>query len=181
MAHLPTRVLVAWVAGVARWAAALPLGEVGTGELAAAVAAGAGLAAIGPGRDGLLRVARWALVLVAGAALLAPAVALRSPSARVEVHDGATLYRSGGASVLVVEGRPWLPGLLEGLRRAGLRRLDLVVTDRPPDPELLDALGHRWTVPSSIVVGPDMAPVKVGPDLVVVVGAQGEVVVITAR
>lgn len=155
LAHVPTRWCIGWVAGVARAAAGLPLGELGFGE--AAVAAGAVAAVVGwrwwgdrAGRD---RSAgdRWmtaaAAVLVV-AAVLAPGWRLRSPPTEAPVGGGARVYRAGGATVLVV-GRSAGVGvgpLLEGLRRAGVRRLDLVVSARPVDPAMLRALRHRWSV-----------------------------------
>ena len=143
--HLPTRLLIGWVAGVARVAAGVPLGEVHA--LGLLVAAGAGWAALALARRRpTWRSARMACVGLVVVALLAPAVALRSPPFRAEVAEGALLYRAGGATVLILASEPSPRALLEGLRRAGARRLDLVVVAEGPDPDVLVALRHRWPV-----------------------------------
>lgn len=137
--QLPTRLLIRWVATVARVAASLPLGEVGLAQLLVLGAVGtvAVVARAGPIR----RLAALAAVL----ALLAPAVALRHPPVRA-VAGGAEVQRSEGFTrVRVPAGAP-PAGVLEGLRRAGVRRIDeLVVTGGEPGP-LTAILRHRWEV-----------------------------------
>ena len=78
--------------------------------------------------------------------VLAPAVGLRSPPPRVGAADGVTVYRSDGATVLVIDGVVSARVLLEGLRRSGVRRIDVLLSPRQPAPELLAALHHRWPV-----------------------------------
>jgi hypothetical protein len=56
-------------------------------------------------------------------------------------------------TVLELEGSPWLPDLLEDLRRAGVRRIDVLRSDEPLDPDLVAALRHRWPV-THLVAGP---------------------------
>jgi ComEC/Rec2-related protein len=123
--HLPTTLLVGWIAGVARWAAGLPLGELHAAEL---LAVGAGL--------GLLFLARrlhlrWACVasaaLVLGA-VLAPAAAMwRAPPTSFRASSGVTVWRAGASVAVAVDGRADAGDALEAMRRAGLRRVDLVV------------------------------------------------------
>ena len=118
--HLPTGLLLGWVAGVARTATRLPLGEWGPWHLLALAATGClGL---------FLRWRRTALVAVVAVAVL-PSLALRSsstvqplgPEGRVEQRDGATVVVVGS------EARP--SALLERLRRAGIRDVDRIVLE----------------------------------------------------
>lgn len=149
--HLPTRLLIGWVAMVARVAASLPLGELGAGHLLAITAAGSTAVALArhrPVRVVPRRVAEALVVLV----LLQPALALHHPPPEVSVAGGSTLRRAGGATVLDLRGSPWVPDLLEDLRRAGVRRIDVLRSDAPLDPDLLAALRHRWPV-THVVAG----------------------------
>lgn len=127
VAHVPTTVLVAWIAGVARWGAALPLGRI---EAAHAVGLCLVAAAVTVVRArGYQAVSRWTALAVV-ALLLAPAVALRRPAALEdrEIATGASLWRRGSATVLVVgPSSPPAGRLLEGLRSAGVGRISLVV------------------------------------------------------
>ena len=124
--HLPTRLLVGWVAAVARRAADLPLGDLGKAQvvaLAAVVAAG-------------LLLHRWRPLLAAPVAtalvvalLLVPALAPPGPLAGAGGGSGATIWRRDGAVVVVVD-RPWLPGVLRDVRDAGVDRIDVLVLRR---------------------------------------------------
>jgi hypothetical protein len=114
------------------------------------------------------RAGRMVAIGVMAAALLAPAWALRSPSGHTEVAEGVHLHRTAAATVLVIEEARSPPVLLEGLRRAGVRRIDLVVAATEPRREMIDALRHRWPV-GRVVAVEEVGPlrVRVG-DLVVV-------------
>lgn len=143
--HLPTRLLIGWVAGVARVAASVPLGEVGAGGLAAAAAGGWIVLAVARWRP------RWWLVRLVGVALMVvalvgPAVALQSPPFRQQVARGTIVYRSSGATAVVLVGSPPPRVVLEGLRRAGVRRVDILVVPRDPGVGLMGAIRHRWSV-----------------------------------
>lgn len=145
--HLPTRLAIGWVAEVARMAALVPLGEVRTPH-ALGVAALAGL--------GVLVGTRWrAMAIVASAAaavvLLLPALALRSPPEVQPLGRGAEVRRVEGRTEVVVGGAS-ARDLLEGLRRAGVRRIDVLHADGPVDAATLRALRHRWAV--GVVVAP---------------------------
>ncbi|MFP5376616.1 MAG: ComEC/Rec2 family competence protein [Acidimicrobiia bacterium] len=148
--HVPTRLLVGWVAGVARWGAALPLGELG-GPAVAALAA-LGLAAV---------VARRARAPAAAAALavcLWPAVTPPAPASGRLLTADARLWRSGPATVLVV-GRPRPGPLLAALREAGVRGVSVVVVTSPSS----GAVGSLAPVlarhPAGLVLTPSGAPV----------------------
>jgi competence protein ComEC len=127
--HVPTGLLLAWVATVARQATGLGLGEWGASHLL--VLAGAGAALVVGRRRRARPVVVAAAVVVGLGAALHPVAAVRSgPAARVEVAPGATVHR-GVVLVLAGSGEPGAPGpsrVLEGLRRADIRSLELVVT-----------------------------------------------------
>lgn len=165
----PTRWCIAWVAGVARVAASIPLGQVGTRHLVVAVGAG-GMALWWRGRrrsSGPL-IGRVAAA-VAICALLAPAAALRAPPERVDLGDGGMVVRSGGATVVVLGSTAYPEGLLEALREAGVRRIDVVAWIGDPDPAMLRALRHRWSIGRTVAPGDAPVRWRVG-DLVVEAG-----------
>ena len=149
-AHLPTRLLIAWVAAVARVSASLPLGELGTPHLVAIVAAG-GAAVLAARHRPAWVVPRRLAEAVAVLVLLQPAVALHRPPADITVAGGSRLSRAGGVTVLDLRGSPPLPALLEDLRRAGVRRIDVLRAADPPAPHLVAALRHRWPVTHVVV------------------------------
>lgn len=127
--HLPTRLLLAWIAGVARVSARLPLPEIG---LRAAAALGALAVAVLITRRLGRGIAPQTAVggLVIGAVLLvtvlrpaqAPAAASGVPLVR-----GADLWRRDGAVVVVLAGNVEGGRLLEALRRNRIRRIDVLV------------------------------------------------------
>lgn len=137
--HVPTAALFGYVRWVAATTSDLPIGEL-RGVHLTALAFAAGLA-------WRHRQVRVVAALVAMVALLAPAAALLRPpdAAGSELARGVTLWRSGGAVVLVVEGDPHDGSALAGLRRAGVGRIDVVVLDGRRAMHLLDALrsGHE--------------------------------------
>ncbi|MDQ3980293.1 MAG: ComEC/Rec2 family competence protein, partial [Actinomycetota bacterium] len=111
--HIPTRLLLAWVAGVARVAASLPLGQLGLVHLA--VLAGAAALFVWSRRSGRPAGARLALA-ASIAVLLAPAAAVvrPSPADARPVGRGATLWRAGGATVVVLDDARASPDRLLG-------------------------------------------------------------------
>jgi competence protein ComEC len=145
--HLPTSLFIGWIETVARVASSLPLGEL-DGAGVAAVAVGLVMLVVGSRVQWRPMVAGGTAVVVL--ALLAPAADLRRPPLEAQPAPGASLWRAGGATVVVLEGAS--PGgperLLEGLRRAGVRRIDLVVAAAggPADASAVAALRHRWVI-----------------------------------
>jgi competence protein ComEC len=125
--HAPTAVLLAWVAGVARVCARLPLGVVTGTHLAVLV--GVALAAV--------PLARWWPRLAVPSATAAGVVtlltpALVPPAGAVDgagVAAGARLWRDG-AVVLVLDGGGDAGRLLDQLRVRGVRRIDVLVSRR---------------------------------------------------
>ena len=138
--HLPTRLLIGWVEAVARTGASLPLGEVRAPHLLARVALGA--IVVGAGRGAVRRTA-----LVGGVAVLAlPSLALTDPASVVRAPGGATIYRAGGATVVLVPTRPRVEDLFQDLRRAGVRQIDVLVVDAARPGEVARSLRHRWRI-----------------------------------
>ena len=155
--HLPTRILVAWVAAVARTTAALPLGQLGVPHM---LALAAGMAAISIGlyrRHGVLAAAG---VATCAAAVLLPSLTLLWPpstGART-VGRGATLWRAGGATVLVLDGSRTAPDrLMSALQGAAVRHLDVLVASRPGSNEAKVAELVQRRFPATVVLGPPHA------------------------
>jgi hypothetical protein len=183
--HLPTGLMITWVAGVAHRSAALPLGQLRLWHVAGLVVLLA--VAVVAHRHGR-PAAVVATAMAGGAVALAPAVAVLRPSA---VHgrslvSGARLWRIGGSSVLVVDDLRASPGaLLSSLHRADVQRLDVVVVTRPgraaasdvdallrrfPPRLLLAPAGNR--LGGVVTVPPPGTTVGTG-GLVVAIGADG--------
>ncbi len=185
--HLPTRLLLAWISGVARVAANLPLPEIGPRSALLLAALAAAVALIVTGTNRRQRV----VASVGHLALLAVVFVSLAPLARPSEpeHDtgrtlatGAQLWRADGAVVLVVAGNADAGRLLGGMRRAGVRRVDVLVlrSGGSAGARLAAAVRHRalvrtvlappgHQVPDAEVVVPD-APVGVGGLEIVVVG-----------
>jgi competence protein ComEC len=120
--HLPTRLLVGWIAGVAHVAARLPLGHVGL-PLFAVLLAGALLLRAAPGAR------RRTLAAVTVAALAVPAsVAVFHPPVDItgqHVTAAARVWRRGHATVLVLDRVP-PAGLSGALRHVGVHHVDVL-------------------------------------------------------
>ena len=152
--HLPTDLMIRWVAGVAHWGAHVPLGQLRAGHVAGlAVAFALGVAAR---RRRLLRG-----VVVAGLAgavvALMPAYAVLRPRAIDDrsVVPGARLWRDGGASVLVVDDLRASPeALLSSLHLADVRRLDVLVVTRPGPAASADVSALLRRFPPRLVLAP---------------------------
>ena len=130
--HVPTGLLVGWVAAVARWSATLPLGQLEAVHLSACGLAVA-VAVVARRRAWPVAVTRGAVTAVV-LAVTAPGLAqLRPPGANgVAVAPGARLWRDRGASVLVVDAPRVSAGrLMSALHSAGIRRIDMVALTRP--------------------------------------------------
>ena len=173
--HLPTALMIRWVAGVAHWGAAAPLGQL---RLAHVVALGMAVA-LGVVARRRRRLGWMIVSALAGAAVaLAPAVAVLRPAGvdgRTMV-PGARLWRAAGASVLVVDDLRASPeALLSTLHQADVRRVDVLVVTRPGTaaagdvrpllsrfkPRLVLApAGHR--LPGDVVVPPAGSEVTAG-------------------
>ena len=120
LAHLPTRVLVAWVAGVARWSSALPLGTLGGAQVLALGALGALAMAVTAHRARVLALAA-ALVVVA-----APALGPQRSLSGAELCPHARVWRGATGTRLEV-GAADPVRLLAALRRERIRHIDVVV------------------------------------------------------
>jgi competence protein ComEC len=165
--HLPTRLLLTWLEGVALTTARRPLGELRASHLAGL---GAALLLFAAGRAlahrarpaGLLRGAGGTLATAVVLVALAP-VGGGAP-ARLEhaLGIGATLWRGGGAAVVVLDGRARDDVVLAGLRRERVERVDVVVVRSAARAasEAAATLSRRW--PGASVLVP--APADAGPN-----------------
>lgn len=127
--HVPSQLATGVVLGVARVAADAPLGDLGPLHLVA-VALGGGLLAVARGRA--TRAAGWAVV---AAALVLAAVPRPASPGDHALGPGARVVVAPAGAVLVLDGRADPLRVLDGLRRHGVRRLDLVVV-RSPGPRV---------------------------------------------
>jgi ComEC/Rec2-related protein len=137
--HLPTELLVSWVAVVARTAATAELPDLGA-EQVALVAAG-GAVAVFARRGGL----RWSgLVAIVG--VLAAAVLARPADGTWHLGD-VDVWRAGGATVVALD-RPGPATLLDELRRLRVDDIDLLVvrTSSPATAAAAEAVESRHTV-----------------------------------
>ncbi len=151
--HLPTAVLVGWVAGVARRFAALPLGTIDGRVLlallaAAAVAVIAERVSVRSFARALRRAGRLAIAGVLGAVVVAATRPALGDAMAMPLSPGANIWRIDGATVLVVSGGD--PArVLTALRRARLRRFDLLVdaaTGNSRGQQVVAALRSRFTI-----------------------------------
>ncbi|MEY2419622.1 MAG: competence protein ComEC [Actinomycetota bacterium] len=120
--HAPTHVALAWEAGVATRAAALPIAPLGA---AAAVVVGVAVV-LALLRRSLVVPAAVAVLIVVGISLRGPA----SSNTATEVAPGVTLWVVGGRSVLAIGGL--VPAAtVDELRARRLHRVDVLVVTRP--------------------------------------------------
>lgn len=160
--HVPTRAGLDWLDAVARHSARASLGELGAHHVVA-LGVGLGLAAMGDRAGTLLR--RVGLAVAAGAVVVAVIAARAPPPLRSSVTTGVTVWREGATAVVVLGGAGagrsvGSPAVLEGLRRAGVESIGLlVVTDASvPTPVVSDVVRAYRT---SQVVAP--RPTSLGP------------------
>lgn len=154
LVHVPTSLLVGWVAGVARVTASLPLGRLHAGH-AIAVGALAAVAATARG-TGHRRLAR-ATALGAGTVLLLPTVAAAwpPPADGASVAQQVTLWRSGPSVVVVLDGGRASPEtVLGGLHAAGVHHVDVLVARRGRRSEAALVETVRRRLPVGAVLAP---------------------------
>lgn len=156
LVHLPTGVLLWWVAGVAHRVGALPLGRITARS--ALVLAFLGLLRLGLPGLGFLNIGRrkraGRLIACGFAGVLATVGCSGlhvNGVADVEIERGARLWRPAGwgvehrADVLVVEQGANATKVLSALRLQGVKAVDLVVvrSGGRPQAQLLNALSQR--------------------------------------
>lgn len=150
--QVPTAVLAWWLAAVARWSAALPLGELGTGE-AMCMALSFGLF-VGLRRYGVA----WARpALGAGMATVLLLAALGRPTfgeGRRDIGDTATVLSSAGGTVLLIDGAVGAERMLEQLRRSGTRCIDVIAVDGGGRSAAVVAAALQRRCTRTIVVAP---------------------------
>ncbi|MGI8807966.1 MAG: ComEC/Rec2 family competence protein [Acidimicrobiales bacterium] len=152
--HLPTDVMIRWVAGVAHWGAHVPLGQLRAMHVAGlALALVVGLACRRRGRRRGVVVAG----VLAGAVALAPAVAVMRPAAADgrTLVPGARLWRGGGSTVVVVDDLAASPeAFLSSLHQADVRRLDVLVVTRPGRAASADVAALLRRFPPRLLLAP---------------------------
>ena len=122
--HVPTRAMIWWISGVASVSAGIPALMV-TGLEVAALAAG--VAALLATRSSMKSLG---IVTIAVVVMAASASAPTIGSGRSDVGDGAVVWHSGTATMVVLD-RPRDPRrMLESLRLSGVRSIDTVVALR---------------------------------------------------
>lgn len=173
--HLPTRLALAGLAAVARGAASAPLGQLRWAELAA-LALAVALALLSGRSARLTRPARALAVVLALGALAAPGLALRHPPVHTRPAPGVEVWRAGATVVVVGPGTGPM-ATLEGLRRAGVTTVDLLVVG--PGATAADevaAARHRARVRRVWWLGRDPpGAVRLGALVAVSDGAQADV------
>lgn len=155
LVHLPTRLMIGWVAGVARVTALLPLGQIDL--RGAAAVATAALVAVVAARRGWRVVTGTAVSACVLAGVAAPAMAVIRPPPvdGRDVGRGATLWRRGASTVVVLDGATGAPDrIMAALHKAGVRRVDVLVTSRPTRSEGRAAELLELRFPAGVVLGP---------------------------
>jgi len=172
--HVATRLALMWVAEVAQRAAALPLGHLGMGHVAA-LAAGLSLAMWA--RLPLSRVGR---AIAVGAVSTAVLTAQAPPPLRAQLTLGIVRWHHGSDEVVVIGGAGGRTSLsaaaaLAALREAGVGPIDLlVIADSSVSPHVVATIEARHQIGSVVVAGgadpmPARAPVAIAPRPSVVV------------
>jgi competence protein ComEC len=157
--HLPTGALVGWISLVAERTAALPVGSLGVGATVAASVGLVAAVALRGRRPALARLGTGLAVLVLVTTI---GGANQAPPLRDSPEHGVVVWRAGGGVVVELSGRGRLPApgaarVLEGVRAAGVRHVDLVVVgDARVDTAAVAALLRRYGTPA--VVGPGGLP-----------------------
>jgi competence protein ComEC len=164
--HLPSRLLLAWIEGVAVTAADHPLGLLGAPHVVGLLAAVAlarlathvrPTAPAAPGRAVPAMLRRAAGVVVVGVVVSAvwggrpPAVVSAGPT---PVGPGAVLWRGDGVAVVAIDGRATHDGLQSGLRGEGVGRVDVLVVRTTADRALTVAARARERWPAVVVLAP---------------------------
>jgi competence protein ComEC len=160
--HLPTRLLLTWIEGVALTTSSWPLGSLDAAALFALAAGALALAtghALAQGRTRGGRVVQAVGLLVLVGAIGRGMVPAGAPQAfdEVDVAIGAAAWRGGGAVVLVLDGRAVDRYVLSGLREASIRRVDVVVVRSAARTahDTVETLRRRW--PGVGVLAPSVA------------------------
>ena len=119
--HIPTRLLLWWIDGVASLTAQVPVGEVTPWHITVLV--------VGSVAWRRWRVPRWFAAALVGAVLASTFLApLPLPAGQHVLADGLTVARSqSGHDVVIVGSRADPADVVEALRHARLGRIDLVI------------------------------------------------------
>jgi competence protein ComEC len=185
LAHLPTRLLIAWVERVARVGASVPLGDLGAAHLLAGALIGGLVLGVERGwirssrrvarRSGAVALA----VVVVHAALLRPV----PPPGTTALGAGAELtVAATGATVLTIDGRVRTDLVLTGLRASAVRSLDVVVVRTSSRAAATAAQVLQRRLDIGVVLAPDdsVVPGAVAAELGATISVPGLVLVVRA-
>lgn len=136
--HLPTSLLLSWIAGVARWCAALPVGRAAAGATLLVIVATV-----------LWLTTRWRRVAVIALIGAVVTTVTASPPDGAAIAPGARLWSHGGSTVLVV-GRASAGRTLDALHAARVARLDILVLTTAGAAETAAAIRSRYAVAATI-------------------------------
>ena len=154
LAHQPTAALLWWVRRVAEAASAAPPVMLGAwGAAVLGLGAVLMLVARGPQRPKSLAVIGAAAVL---AAVVHSVASAASPPPGWSDVAGTRVFHHGSASVVVLDGPARPSRLLESLRLAGVRRVDLVVASHGGASDAHAVLALRDRYRGAAVVAPPM-------------------------
>ncbi len=155
--HLPTRLMLGWLAEVAARASRLPLGQLRLPHL---LGLAVGLATAAIARPRASTAVRRAGLAVAAVSVLAVVVAAQAPAPlRSGLMTGVVRWHDGATDVVVVGGvggRSPLasPTVLAVLREAGVGSIDLlVVADGSVPASVIGAIERRHPIGSVVVAG----------------------------
>ena len=155
--HLPTRLMLGWLAEVAARASRLPLGQLRLPHL---IGLAVGLATAAVARPRASTAIRRGGLAVAAVSVLAAVAAAQAPAAlRSGLTTGVVRWHDGATDVVVVGGvggRSPLaaPTVLAVLREAGVGSIDLLVVADPSVPaSVVGAIERRHPIGSVVVAG----------------------------
>jgi competence protein ComEC len=159
--HLPSRLLLAWIEGVAVTAADHPLGLLHAPHVVGLLAA-VGLARLAthvrPTAGGFAAPARLrrAAGAIVASVVVTSVVGARAPSGvptgPTAVGPGGVLWRGEGVAVVAIDGRATGDGLMSGLRSAGVGRVDVLVVRTTADRAVAVAALARRRWPAAVVL-----------------------------
>jgi len=157
LAHLPTRVVLTWLAEVAARTTRLPLGQLGVPHL---LGLAVGLAAVArPIPSGSHLVRRTGAVVASLSIVLAIVAAHTPPPLRTTLLPGVVRWHEGSTDLVVVGGAgggrsPGPAAVLAVLRESRVASIDLlVVADRSVPAGLVNAIESRHPVGAVVVAG----------------------------
>ena len=159
LVHLPTRLMLGWLAEVAARASRLPLGQLRLPHLVGLAVGLATPTIVRPRASSLSAVRRVGLAVAAVSVLAAVAAAQAPAPLRSGLVTGVVWWHDGATDVVVMGGvggrSPLAPAtVLAVLREAGVGSIDLLVVADPSVPgAVVGAVERRHPIGSVVVAG----------------------------